>query len=289
MIEGEESETALVAARLRAAHQVIDSAPRILDDPICVGLVPGSSEAELRAAAGLMATPFMQTLRTSFVLRSRIAEDALADAITTGASQYVLLGAGFDTFAYRPTSRLGRDPHTRPLRIFELDHPATQAAKRRYLEAAGHSLPTNLVLCPADFEHEGFSEALNGTGFDPSATTFYSWLGVVPYLTIDAVKETLREIRALSKDHSIALSFVLPDHELSGIDAETVRISATAAKNRGEAWLSRFTRSEMDELLESLGYRSIQHHGPNEFAALLTDDRRDDLRAPSFERVVVAR
>jgi methyltransferase (TIGR00027 family) len=282
MIDGRESETAMAAAMLRAAHQVVDSEPRILDDPISVGLVPGSSTADLEEARDRLASPFMRTLRSSFVLRSAIAEQALFRAVASGARQTVLIGAGFDTFAFRQPEWAAK------LTIFEVDHPATQAAKRSFLKSAGHSFPENLRFCPADLESVDLTDVLMSAEFEPSLPTFFSWLGVIPYLSSAAIDSTIRALGQWAAGHSIALSFVLPDSRLSGDDALTASIASAASAKRGEPWVSRHLKEEMDLILREHGYTSVEHFGPNEYATLLTSERPDGLTSPSFERVVVA-
>ena len=137
MKHGNASETAIAAGLLRAAHQVLDQEPRILDDPISVGLVPQSSAAEIMAQAERLQLDFLRVLRASFVVRSRISEDALRRSISTGVGQYVLLGAGFDTSAYR------QPDWASSIEIFELDHPASQSEKIARLEHRGLALPDN--------------------------------------------------------------------------------------------------------------------------------------------------
>jgi methyltransferase (TIGR00027 family) len=280
--DGRGSSTAVTASVLRAAHQILDSQPRVLNDPISVGLVPGSAEDELRSNAQSHDLEFMRILRASFVLRSRIAEDALAGAVARGATQYVLIGAGFDTFAFRqPTWAAG-------LRIYELDHPATQHAKRTHLEQAGLCLPDNLKLCPTDLERQGISAGLGTVDFDPKAQTHFSLLGVLPYLSGESVVATLQGVRSAARLPSLPVSHVLPDSMLTGADVEVVSISSRASAARGEPWRSRASSAEMERALEDAGFDSFEHYGPEEFTDRLTADRADGLSAPSFERVVVA-
>jgi methyltransferase (TIGR00027 family) len=282
VIEGHQSETAMAAAVLRAAHQVLDGEPRVLVDPISVGLVPGSSESELGRARVVFDSPFMRTLRASFVLRSAIAEQALSRAVANGARQTVLLGAGFDTFAFR------QPDWANGLAILEVDHPATQRAKHRFLDESGHRSPANLRMCPADLECDDLSEVLRNAGFDPGAPTFFSWLGVVPYLSIAAIERTLRALRSSAPVHSVAISYVLPDSHLTGVDAETVSTASTVSAQRGEPWITRHLPSTIEALLRELDYETIEHHGEEEYSALLSTTREDGLPIPGFERIVVA-
>jgi methyltransferase (TIGR00027 family) len=138
MRAGAGSDTGIFTALQRAAHQIIDDPPRILDDPIAVGLSPGSSEEAIRRNEAELRRPTIKVLRSIFVFRSRFAEDSLRDAVVAGTRQFVVLGAGFDTFAYR------QPPWARALRVFEIDHPASQDLKRRRLEKMGIAPPANL-------------------------------------------------------------------------------------------------------------------------------------------------
>jgi methyltransferase (TIGR00027 family) len=152
MKSGSSSQTAMIVAMPRAIHQLIDSEPRILDDPVAVHMVPGFSRenvlATLNAPNPILdyRSPMMTLARANLIMRARFTEDCLREAINAGVRQYVILGAGFDTFAYRQPS------WGRKLRVFEVDHPATQRIKRNRLSTAGIKVPGNLAYCGCDFE-----------------------------------------------------------------------------------------------------------------------------------------
>jgi methyltransferase (TIGR00027 family) len=177
MQTGQPSRTALGAARLRAAHQVLDQAS-ILTDPLALRILGDDIEVSLDHARTHTSGPRMRWFIAS---RSRVAEDALTLAVNAGATQLVVLGAGLDTLAYR-TQHAGR------LRIFEVDHPATQARKREMLAAAAIAVPETLSFVAVDFEREKLSERLEAAGFKSAERSFFSWLGVVPYLTEAAIR-----------------------------------------------------------------------------------------------------
>ena len=185
MQPGQPSLTALGAARLCAAHQVLDGAS-ILADPLAVRILGSDDQASLDHA---QAHPSGPRLRWFIAARSRIAEDALTVAVDNGASQLVVLGAGLDTLAYRT-------PLARRVRSYEVDHPATQAWKRELLSAAAIPVPAGLNFVSIDFERETLADALKAAGFDPARRSFFVWLGVVPYLTEQAVFSTLKLYRA---------------------------------------------------------------------------------------------
>src|SRR6516225_1182941 len=177
----EPSRTALMIARQRAAHQLLDNGS-ILSDPFAVTILR-EDEADVRQLAN--AHPLASIGRLFTTARSRIAEDALSRAVERGIRQIVILGAGLDTFALR-------NPHgARQIRIYEVDHPATQEWKRQRLAEAQLALPPSHSFVPVDFERDDLGEALAGAGFQVNSPAFFTWLGVVPYLSLDAVGRTL--------------------------------------------------------------------------------------------------
>lgn len=186
MPERQASNTAIITAVLRAAHQILDAHPKILDDPVAIGLVEGSSTADIRTQESDLQQPLKRLARSLFVMRSRFAEDQLAEAVQAGVRQYVLLGAGLDTFAYRQPA------WARPLQIIEVDQPASQAFKRERLGHAGVAIPDNVTFCPLDFERTSLQEGLGAVAFDPQVPTFFVWLGVTQYLTSEAIAATLQ-------------------------------------------------------------------------------------------------
>jgi len=163
---------------MRALHQVLDE-PRVLDDPIAALLVGEQELDRQKKIARLI--PFLKRLRAHFAMRSRYAEDCLAESLDRGVRQYVLLGAGLDTFAYRQPASVHR------LRIFEVDHPATQQWKREKLAAAQVFPPANLTFAGIDFEMVSLRDGLAAAGLDFDLPTFFSCLGVTQYLTTAVV------------------------------------------------------------------------------------------------------
>jgi methyltransferase (TIGR00027 family) len=172
----EASRTALATAYLRAAHQLLDATPKILDDPIAVRLLGEDASRKIREFAERYRNSETEALRSHVVLRSRFAEDRLADAVQRGVSQYVILGAGFDTFAFRQPA------WAKSLKIFEVDHPGTQSVKRSLITKAGLDLAANVQFAPIDFEQESLLEGLCRHHVSLAEPTFFSWLGVTMYL-----------------------------------------------------------------------------------------------------------
>jgi methyltransferase (TIGR00027 family) len=202
MEEGRPSSTARGAAMLRAAHLLLDDEPKILKDDFALNFSGVENETALRAALERMQANFAQHanpefahsllrhLRASVAMRSRYTEDELGKAIARGVRQYVILGAGLDSFAYR------RRDLVEVLRVFEVDHPATQQWKRTRLRELQIELPPNLTFIPINFEQQTLTEALRAGGYRPEEPAFFSWLGVIGYLTEEATFKTLREVVA---------------------------------------------------------------------------------------------
>src|SRR5277367_3080945 len=183
MLDTRASTTALRVAMRRAAHQIFDD-PKVFDDPVALAIIGPEGVAQLQGAAGKQHTRIARYLRAFMAVRSRYAEDELARSIARGATQYVILGAGLDTFAYR-------NPYPESaLRVFEVDYPATQEWKHNRLAAAGIAIPASVTFAPVDFERQTLSEGLRDAGFDPARVTFFSWLGVTMYLMEETVMST---------------------------------------------------------------------------------------------------
>ena len=183
MQQGQASVTALGAAGHRAAHQVLEHG-FVFADPLALRILGQDAEGAIALAKE---RPERRGLRLFIAMRSRFAEDSARRAIDKGVRQILVLGAGLDTFAYR----LERTPE---LRIFELDHPATQAEKRRRLNEAQIAEPQHVSYVAHDFESGSMTVALKAAGLDPDRRAFVLWLGVTPYLTQEAVFATLGEL-----------------------------------------------------------------------------------------------
>ncbi|MEA2329405.1 MAG: hypothetical protein QOE68_4364, partial [Thermoanaerobaculia bacterium] len=228
MKEGQGSRTADRVAERRAAHQVRDR-PLVLDDPIALRVIRPEVAHELRTnPPAREATKLGPYLRAFFVMRSRFAEDALAAAVEGGVRQYVVLGAGFDTFAYR-------NPFP-DLRVFEVDHPDTQAIKRQRLAFSGIDIPSSLTFVPIDFTTTTLDHALHGAGFDETKPAFFSWLGVVPYLERPAIDATFRYIASLPKKTAVAFDYAIPPESMSWTSRLIFNQMAKRVAALGEPW-----------------------------------------------------
>jgi len=276
------SSTMILTAVQRAAHQVLDDEPRILDDPIAVGLTEGCGREEILAAAQDYRSPVAMLLRSAFVLRSRFTEDCLRFAVDRGIRQYTILGAGLDTFAYRQPA------WARKLTIFEVDHPSSQEYKRECLAARGIQIPANLRFCACDFEHQSLDEALAETSFHRGTTKFFSWLGVTQYLTRDAIGTTLRFVLSMPPGSEITFQFVVPHDHLSGIDAEVSSFAANGAAARGEPWITRLDPEECEVWLANMGFSKVFRLTPEEAQRRYFDGRRDGLRVYRVSEIIDA-
>jgi len=256
METGTPSRTAWAAAAHRAAHQLLEHG-RIFSDPLAVRILC-QDEASVARHAG--ERPDGHFMRIFIACRTRFAEDTLANAVAAGVRQLVVLGAGLDTFAYR-------SPFAERLRIFEVDHPSTQAWKRQLLDAAGIHIPEWLTFAPIDFESQTLAAGLAGDGFDPAQPTFFTWLGVVPYLTAEAITSTLDFIAGLPNDAHVIFDYSDPPSSLSGEMRQRHAERAARVAELGEPWISYFEAPQLHTKLRSLGFSKIEDLGPAAIAA----------------------
>ena len=243
----EASRTALMIARQRAAHQVLDRGS-ILDDPFAMRILGEDEKDVLQFAT---AHPLASIGRLFTAARSRIAEDTLSAAVEKGVRQIVILGAGLDTFALR-------NPHgARPIRICEVDHPATQAWKRERLSEAQIALPPWLVFVPVDFERDDLGEKLAAAGFEQNAPAFFTWLGVVPYLTEDAIGRTLDFMSSIP-NAEVVFDYMEPPDAFSDELKQLEKARTEQLKKVGERSVSRFDPAGMAAVLHSHGFSAVE-------------------------------
>lgn len=280
----QESRTAIRVAVLRAAHQVLDGEPKILVDPISIGLVPEAAEPALRAEAQRLQQAPTRSLRANFVLRSRFAEDRLEEAARRGVTQYVVLGAGLDTLAYRQPS------WARRLTIVEIDHPASQQFKIARLHSSGVIVPPNVRFFSLDFRREDVAERLANAPLDRAKPIFVSWLGVTQYLTRHAIRATLRSVASWGAGSEIALTYVVDDW--SSLDADeraAMEGAETRAAASGEPWLSKFSALAIADLLSSSGFSRIEPFSIEEARNRYFRNRVDKLQPSAGTGLVSAR
>lgn len=275
------SRTAIGVAALRAAHQILDPGPPILDDPIVVRLLDADTLHRLRAFPERLQAPFLAALRTHVVVRSRFAEDRLAEAVARGVRQYVSLGAGLDTFAYRQPAWASA------LRIVEVDQPATQADKRDRLARADIREPANVTFAPIDFETTPLEAGLRAAGVDLDAPTFVSWLGVMMYLTRDAIDAVFAVVRRLPPPSEIVFTFSPSAEDASGGRANSALAAHVA--ELGEPFRTHIAPDALVAWLRALGFAEVTLLTPDAIEARYLADRRDGLRVSRRTTIASAR
>lgn len=259
---GKPSRTAWTAAAHHAAYQILEQG-RIFADPLALRILGEDAETVAREAEE---QPSRRRMRIFIAVRTRFAEDALATAVEWGVRQVVVLGAGLDTYAYRSTLR-------DRLRIFEVDHPATQAWKRQRLEDAAIPIPSSLTFAPVDFEHQTLADGLVAARFDPAQQTFFTWLGVVPYLTEEAVWSTLGFIASLPNGAQVVFDYSDPPASLSAEARISHERRATRVAESGETWRCYFEADNLRAKLMALGFSEVEDLGPPHIAARYFPDR----------------
>ena len=252
MEPGQHSRTAIGAAAHRAIHQVLEHGA-IFHDPLAVPILGDYFEIALAEARE---DPSRRRLRLFIAVRTRFAEDALERAVERGVGQLVVLGAGLDTYAYR-TRFADR------LRMFEVDHPATQVWKRERLAATGVTAPASLTYAPVDFERETLDHGLSAAGFDPTRPSFFTWLGVVPYLTAAAVHSSLAFIARLAGGADVVFDYPNPPGPSDPAELTAARAALAARVAAvGEALRSAYETPALHDELRALGFRTIEDLGP---------------------------
>jgi len=254
----------------RAAHQMIDR-PLVFDDPIAVKLlspllsIPGHNYDIKRARH-----PVSKAFRSFLVARSRYAEEQLALSLATDVRQYVILGAGLDTFAYRN--------QTRDLLIYEVDLPATQIWKRSLLADAGIHEPSNLTFVPLDLEKNNLATALEKAGFNFASAAFVSWMGVTSYLTLNGFRKTLETLGALHMGCALSFDFSQPRHVLGKVGQTALDRTAQRLAAAGERMQLYFTTSSLENELHRAGFDRWELLGTDDLNARYFADRTDGLR-----------
>lgn len=271
MEEARASHTALRVAMRRAAHQLADE-PKVLDDPIALKVLGPRALARLQGGEGTGDDRLSRALRAFMAARSRYAEDELEQALARGVAQYVVLGAGLDTFAYR-------NPHAAgSLRVFEVDYPATQEWKRRQLAAAEIAIPPSVTFAPVDFERQTLAEGLRDAGFDREKPAFFSWLGVTMYLTGEAIDATLRFVASLPPGGGIVFDYAVTRESLGFAEGMALDALAKRVEAAGEPFRTFFDPQALEERLMRIGFRSVEDLGADEINARYFKDRADGLR-----------
>ncbi|MFB8278800.1 class I SAM-dependent methyltransferase [Nocardia colli] len=272
--------TAVRVALWRAMHVQVDPTPHVLTDEIGLQLVA--------PADGWRSRPDMDPVgtgrfRASMVSRARFVEDLVAEQADHGIAQYVILGAGLDTFAQRRPDIASR------ITIFEIEQPATQAWKRQRLIDLGYGIPDWLRLVPVDFEaSESWWEQLISAGFDPARPAVVASTGVTMYLTKETNAANLRRLAQLAPGSTLAMTFLLPPDHLAGADRAGLRTSEKGARAAGTPFVSFYTSQEMLAVAEEAGFPDTQHVSGNALAERYFANRTDGLHPSSGEDFLVA-
>ncbi len=283
MREWRPSATARSVATRRAAHQLLDD-PKVFEDPVSIRIIGEEAAAALKADPGQsQRSPLSSYLRAFVAARSRFAEDELALAIRRGVRQYVIMGAGLDTFPYRNPYAQGL------LHVFEVDHPATQAWKRKCLKDARITVPADLAFVPVDFDRQAIEEELRKAGYDPGVGAFFSWLGVTEYLTNETVTSTLRFVAAAAAGSAILFDYIVSPLLLTPAQKSRFDELARRVASAGEPWRSFFDPQLLIADLVAMGFVDVEDNGPEKINERYFKNRADGLRVGSFSHIVVAR
>jgi methyltransferase (TIGR00027 family) len=271
--------TAVRVALWRALHLEVDAPPHVLTDEVGLRLAapPDGWRERPDMNPGLTAG-----FRASIVARARFVEDLVEAEAGRGVGQYVILGAGLDTFAQRRADLGGR------VRVFEVDQPPAQEWKRRRLTELGYDLPDWLRFAPSNFEGESWWEDLVAAGFDPSVPAVVASTGVAMYLTREANVATLARLAQLARGSTLAMSFLLPIGLVAPEDRQGLEISQRGAAASGTPFLSFFAPDEMLALAREAGFRKVRHESSADQNARYLAGRSDGLRSSTGEDLVVA-
>lgn len=274
------SATATGVAVARSAHRSCDQPPWVLDDPFALQLAgPRWAEIQSASEAAFPETALRQS-RASVVARSRYAEDRL---VSGGYRQYVILGAGLDSFAWHRADLIGW------LRLFEVDHPASQAWKLGRIAELDLPVRDGHVFAPVDFETTPLCDGLTRAGLDWSQPAFFSWLGVIIYLTPEAITATLNTVSGCGTGSEIVLSYDAPDAFLDDTAREMVQIEARQVAATGEPYTTRMSPAQAETLIESAGLEVVEHLAPQALYDRYFAQRSDGLRPSTAERLIAAR
>src|SRR5262245_24716009 len=274
------STTAMLAALARGWLRIEATPPWVLDDAFALVLVGPVWRGLHERVFPLVPVPAIREIVAALCVRSRYVEDRL----TAGAfTQYVILGAGLDSFAWRRPDLL------RSVKVFEVDHPASQEWK---LERVRHlALPVNdaQVFVPVDFEAEPLRDALHAAGFDWGRPALFSWTGVAPYLTPQAITSTLHTIAGAAAGSEVSFSYLAEESVLDDVGEEFMRIYAPLAASLGEPLQPGWPVVEIERLISQCGLTVVAHPARADLQERYFAGRADALRPYNVETLVTAR
>jgi methyltransferase (TIGR00027 family) len=270
------------AAIHRAVHQLLDI-PLILDDPMALKIIDGIKLSELQANINRYRAEQEQFLRAFIVMRSRYTEDTLAQCVQNGIRQYVILGAGLDTFSYRnlyPQSALD---------VFEVDQPGMQLWKKQHLIKLGILLPKQLAYVPMNFENNLLRTALQATNFKFDQPAFFSLLGVTQYLSYEAVFEIFKFVSSMPKESEIVFEYILSPLLLNSLQQRDLVQTAKRSAARGEQWRTFFDPLILAENLHRIGFRYTEDIGVEKLNKQYFMNRSDGLHIGGVAHLMMAR
>lgn len=270
--------TALRTALWRALHVLTDDKPYIIDDKVGYELIKPEKDWQERPDM-----KYTKRLRASIVGRARFVEDVAKEQIEKDIKQYVLLGAGLDSFAQRNTAG------SLQVDIYEIDQPDTLAWKEEKLIENGYKIPDNLHFVPVDFETSSWWTELLSKGFDIHKKTFVSCTGVTLYLTKDAIRETLKKMTSLASGSTIAIAFYLPLEQLDEEDKPLLEMAIKGAAASGTPFVSFYPVDDIVKLAEETGFKEIQTVSTKDMTERYFKNRADNLVPASGEFFLVAR
>jgi methyltransferase (TIGR00027 family) len=278
-MEAEPSRTAMLAALARGLHRLEDASPWLLDDPFALMLV-GSAWPELvQVVASLMPDDLLRQARAGITVRSRYTEDRLLEG---RFAQYVILGAGLDSFAWRRPDLLGS------VSVFEVDHPASQGWKRERADELALPGSDRHIFAPVDFEVDSLRSGLEVAGFDWTRPTMFSWLGVTPYLTRDAIAATLRTIATCAAGSEVALTYWADRSVVDEAGQKLIEILTPITAQSGEPLQDEYTRGEIEQLVEECSLGVHDHPDRGEILRRYFARRTDGLVPWTIESLLLA-
>jgi methyltransferase (TIGR00027 family) len=275
--------TARIAAAMRASHLLVDGQPPIFRDDFALGLSDFNADEAVAMTSRHDDPAIGAVFRVSAVVRARFTEEEVELAVRRGIHQYVILGAGLDSFAWR------RSDLSTALEIYEVDHPGTQAYKRERLESQGLAVPANLHFVAVDFTAGAdLASALGEAGFDLCTTTAWSWLGVIVYLTREQIGETLHQLAHLSSSGSVLVAdFILDQSLMDDVARAADDIGRPGAASLGEPYVSTFDTTEITALFELSGWGQCRTHVPFDLASWFAN-RSSSLSPSTFLGLISA-
>jgi methyltransferase (TIGR00027 family) len=275
------SNTALTAAAARAAHLIVDDPPHIFADTAAAALLGGRADELIGYHRRNATHPILSAARTQVICRSRYAEDVLATAAADGVRQYVVLGAGLDSFSCR-------SPLAARLRVFEVDHPSTQQWKREALAAAGLAAAASVTFIPADLGRDSLADALSGGGFEFTEPAVISCLGTVMYLSLADIEQVLSCLAQCAPGSQLIADYMLPEALRDAAGNDYVRLVGAVAAERGEPWRTFLGPAEASELLAAHGTFAVEQLRQHDLVPAALWQRTDSLRPIELSMVVRA-